>query len=141
MSERLLPLEFVCFLNKEYYEILRQHSKANTNYRRGTSFERRVVNFFRKRGMFSKRNWGSQGTRISGKSFQDDGFTIELGYVWTAKWSKSHATKPTDHPEECQLTKELAKMFGLIPLFAGVKANRRMYFVNLNTMEEVHFDD
>ena len=126
-------------MNEEYYEVLKKHSKRNKNYKKGTDFERRVVNFFRKHGLFSKRNWGSQGTMVNGKSFQDDGFTITAGYVWTAKWSKCNATKPEDHPKECRLTKELANQFGLTPLFAGVKENRRMYFVNLNTMEEIQF--
>jgi len=127
-------------MNKEYYKILKEKSKSNKNYRKGTSFERRIVEFFRKHGLFSKRNWGSQGTLISGKSYQDDGFAILTGYIWTAKWSKHYATKPEDHPKECRLTKELANQFGLTPLFVGVKENRRMYFVNLDTMEEIKFD-
>ena len=124
-------------MNKEYYRILKEKSKSNKNYRRGTSFERRVVDFFRKHGLFSKRNWGSQGTIMSGKSYQDDGFAITSGYVWTAKWSKTKPTRPEDLPRECRLTKQLARMFGLIPVFACVNEKRRIVLINLETMEEI----
>lgn len=129
-------------MKEEYYKILKEQSKnqGNKSYRQGTAFERRVVAYFRKHGWFAKRNWGSQGTRIKGKSYKDDGFAFRRGIVWTAKWSKHSATKPEEFSEDCEATKELAHMFGLIPVFAGVKENRRIYLVNLDTGEEIELD-
>jgi len=125
-------------MKDKYYEILKEHSKRNKSYKKGVAFEQRVVNFFRKHGWFSKRNWGSQGTRIKGKSYKDDGFACKEGIVWTAKWLKHSATKPEDHPEEVELTRQLAHKFGLIPVFAGVDEHRRIYLLNLDTGEKIN---
>jgi len=125
-------------MNKDYYKILKEHSKSNKSYQQGVAFERRIVAFFRKNGWFAKRNWGSQGTRIKGKSFKDDGFACKKGIVWTAKWSKNHATRPENYSEDVEATKALAHMFGLIPVFAGVDDRRRIYLLNLDTGEKIN---
>lgn len=125
-------------MNKEYYRLLKENApKRNKSYQQGVSFERRIVAFFRKHGWFAKRNWGSQGTRIKGVSYKDDGFAFNKGFVWTAKWSKKLPTKPEDYSEDVEMTKRLAHMFGLVPVFAGINEARRIYLVNLDTGEEI----
>lgn len=121
-----------------YYAYLKRHpEKRRTNYTSGANFEQRVVNHFRTRGYFAKRNWGSHGTHIKGVSFKDDGFAFKVGIVWTAKYSKNHETFPEDHPEDIKMVKKLAKMFELTPVFAGVGADRRIKLIDLNTMKRI----
>jgi Holliday junction resolvase len=132
-----LELFIIIPASAKYYQWIKNHPDKRRNYKRGTSFEQRIVEHFRKRGWFAKRNWGSQGTRIEGKSFKDDGFAFKDGIVWTAKWRKRGETRPEDHPEEVKLMRELARMFNITPVFACVTKDRKIRLVNLNTMEDI----
>lgn len=112
-------------MGREYFDKL--DKVTNTNYRKGRSFEYRVMNKLRKYGWDCIRSFGSWGPADI-RAFKEG----TMLYI-QCKWSQSGLTEP-DHYELDDVV-DLASQFGGIPIFAGIK-NRRIYFVNLLTGEE-----
>ena len=109
-------------MSEEYFRWIKEHHK-NEPYIKGRNFEYSCMRKLRKYGYYVVRKFGSKG--------HEDLVAFKNGEVLMiqCKWSKSRTTKPQQF--ELQGLIDLAKKYGALAVFAGVRRHR-MYFQSYN---------
>ena len=126
-------------MSKDYYQAVKEINKKPERqaYVKGRAFEKYCIKIYRNAGWYVKRSFGSKGEEdfVAFLGFYHSEANASLGtcHFVQCKWSKSHETKPEDFAFEMQDLIAKAQRFGAIPVFAGVKKQKRnrVYFVNL----------
>ena len=125
-------------MSQAYYTQAR--AKGNKNYQRGARFEYRCMKILRDAGWHCMRKFGSHDDiwKTGGKDVHVPvDITASKNGVYmiiTCKYSINHATTYLDDPKRDNLVR-YCKLFGAIPVFAGVNERRRAYFLDLRSLE------
>jgi len=119
LLEELSILHDMGTINK-YYQWLKDHPETTARYRQGRAFEYATMAKLRSLGYYCVRKFGSKGF--------EDVVALKFGKVAfiQCKHSKWRDTAPSQFDLSGLL--HLAKRFGALPVFAGVRKHR-MYFM------------